>query len=110
METGGTATPETALKTLLAAFDQVLAVTLSTMPVDDVGDWVCVVESAVNAKAAALSARSVQAADDAMAGPRNGARNTCQYVAARTPVDPAVVPPNQIRGNAMRDRQGLGRG
>jgi len=39
---------------MLAAMDDVLAVPLSTMPVDDLGDWVCVVESAVNAKTAAL--------------------------------------------------------
>jgi len=101
METGGTTTPETLMKTMLAAMDDVLAVPLSTMPVDDLGDWVCVVESAVNAKAAALSARSVQAADDALVGPRNGCRTTAQYVAARTPVDPAVVRRHGLLGQFL---------
>jgi len=91
METGGSTPSETVLKTALAALDDLLAVPLSTMPVDELGDWVCTVESVLAAKTAALCARSVQAADDACVGPCNGARTTAQYVAARTPVDPAVV-------------------
>jgi len=91
METGGIASSETVLKAVSAALDEALAVPLSTMPVDELGDWVCAVESKLSAKLAALQARSVQAADDACVGPNNGAHTTAQYVAARTPVDPAVV-------------------
>jgi len=91
METGGSAPSETVLKTVSTALDEALAVPLSTMPVEELGDWVCAVESVINAKTAALCARSVQAADDACVGSRNGARTTAEYVAARTPVDPAVV-------------------
>jgi len=54
------------------ALDEALAVPLSTMPVDELGDWVCAVESTISAKLAALQARSVQAADDACVGPRTG--------------------------------------
>jgi len=91
METGGVTPSETVLKTVSASLDEALAVPLSTMSVDELGDWVCVVESTLSAKLAALQARSVQAADDACVGPCNGAHTTAQYVAARTPVDPAVV-------------------
>jgi len=91
METGGVTPSETVLKTVASSLDEALAVPLSTMSVNELADWVCVVESELAAKFAALCARSVQAADDAMVGPRNGARNTCQYVAARTGVDPAAV-------------------
>jgi len=83
--------PETVMKAVFAAIDEALAVPLSTMPVDELGDWVCDVESGLAARFGALCARSVQAADDACVGPQNGAHTTAQYVAARTPVDPAVV-------------------
>lgn len=91
MESGVVTDPNVVLKQLSDQIDSALDVRLNCLHIDDLGDWVCRVESQLASKFAALQAKSVAAADDAALAPRNGVRATDQYVAARVPVDPATV-------------------
>lgn len=87
VETGGV---NCDLDVLEAAVDRAAEAPVSTMGVDELADRVCRLQT-INNKFDSLRSAVTDGAEQACVGPRNGMRNTVQYVAQRSRVDPACV-------------------
>jgi hypothetical protein len=91
MEFGLAIEPETVLKQVLAALDDALELPVHLLSNEALGEWTCMVNSAVTGRVDALRSKAAAACVATGVAGAVGIRSVDQYVAARVPVDPAAV-------------------